>query len=115
MAIIIGQHHWPASLAQTPGNMFIHVDDDEANKLDSNTGQHYWAAPLASTFQTSGPQHHWAATPARTTSGNHHWPTPLANNARQQNCLAPLAINPGEPLASNTGQHRCSALLASEY
>jgi hypothetical protein len=94
--------------------MFIHVDDDESNKLERNTGQHHWAEQLASTIQTIGPQHHWAATPARSTSGHHHWPTPLANNARQQNWPAPLAINPGEPLASNTGQHRCSAILASE-
>jgi hypothetical protein len=91
--------------------MFLHIDDDETNKLERNTGQHHWAALLASTIQTSGPQHHWAVSPARSTSGHHHWPTPLANNARQQNWPAPLAINPGEPLASNTGQHRCSAIL----
>ena len=118
LASSTGHHHLSAPLAgiigQTPGNMFIHVDDDEDNKLDSNTGQHHWAAPLASTIQIAGPQHHWAATPARSTSGHHHWPAPLANNARQQNWPATLAINPGEPLASNTGQHHCSAILASE-
>jgi hypothetical protein len=32
----------------------------------------------------------------------------------QNNWPAPLAINPGKPLARDTGQHRCSAILASE-
>jgi hypothetical protein len=32
----------------------------------------------------------------------------------QQNWPAPLAINLGEPLASDIGQHRYSAILASE-
>ena len=140
LASSTGHHHLSAPLAgiigQTPGNMFIHVADDEDHKLDSNTGQHHRAAPLASTIQIAGPQHHWAATPARSTSGHHHWPAPLASTIDgQQHWPSPLVNTPGwhhwpRPLAtcsytsmtmrptswtallgSTTGQHRWPALF----
>jgi hypothetical protein len=47
-----------------------------ANKLDSNTGQHNWPQPLASTITTTG-QQHWPPQLVSTT-GRHHWPGPLA-------------------------------------
>jgi hypothetical protein len=45
------------------------------SKLDSNTGQHHWAAPVASTNITIG-QQHWPS--PLVTTGRHHWPEALA-------------------------------------
>jgi hypothetical protein len=47
-----------------------------ASNLDSNNRQHHWAAPLASTNNTTG-QQHWPS-PLVSTTGRQHWPGPLA-------------------------------------
>ena len=41
-----------------------------------NNRQHHWAAPLASTNNTTG-QQHWPS-PLVSTTGRQHWPGPLA-------------------------------------
>jgi hypothetical protein len=55
-----------------PRNTFAKL----ASKLDSNNRQHHWAAPLASTNNTTG-QQHWPS-PLVSTTGRQHWPGPLA-------------------------------------
>jgi len=52
-----------------------------ASKLDSNNGQHHWAAPLGSTINTLCQQH--SATPMVSTTGRHHWPGPLAARSKR--------------------------------
>jgi hypothetical protein len=47
-----------------------------ASKLDSSKRQHDWAAPLASSNNTTG-QQHWPS-PLVSTIGRQHWPAPLA-------------------------------------
>jgi len=46
------------------------------DKLDSNIGQHHWAAPLGST--TSRDYKHHGPAALATTSGQNHWPAALA-------------------------------------
>ena len=47
-----------------------------ASKLDSNKRQHHWAAPLASSNNTTGQQ---------------HWPSPLVSTTVPQNWPGSLA------------------------